>query len=55
MEYTVKTSGSNVSVIPATRRSSKNTAQLKKQTNIRVAAYCRVSTGDESQKTTGWI
>ena len=51
MEYTVKTSGSNESVNPATRRSSKNTAQLKKQTNIRVAAYCRVSTGDESQKT----
>lgn len=51
MEFTVKASGSNVSVIPATRRSSKNIAQLKKQTNIRVAAYCRVSTGDESQQT----
>lgn len=51
MKFTVKTSSSNVSVIPATGRSSKNAGQLKKQTNIRVAAYCRVSTGDESQQT----
>lgn len=51
MEFTVKTSSSNVSVIPATRQSSKNAGQLKKQANIRVAAYCRVSTGDESQQT----
>lgn len=41
----------NVAVIPATRRSVQNGGQLKKQTNIRVAAYCRVSTGDESQQT----
>lgn len=40
----------NVSVIPATKRSVRNNAQLKKQTGIRVAAYCRVSTGDESQQ-----
>lgn len=41
----------SVSVIPATKRSVMNKAQLKQQTNIRVAAYCRVSTGDESQQT----
>ena len=41
----------NVSVIPATRRSVQNGGQLRAQTNIRVAAYCRVSTGDESQQT----
>ena len=40
-----------VEVIPATRRSVQNGGQLKKQMNIRVAAYCRVSTGDESQQT----
>ena len=40
-----------VEVIPATRRSVQNGGQLKKQVNIRVAAYCRVSTGDESQQT----
>lgn len=37
-----------VEVIPATKRSVQNGGQLKKQVNIRVAAYCRVSTGDES-------
>lgn len=41
----------NVCVIPATKRSVVNPVQLKDQTNIRVAAYCRVSTGDESQQT----
>lgn len=40
-----------VEVIPATKRSVQNGGQLKKQVNIRVAAYCRVSTGDESQQT----
>lgn len=38
-----------VDVIPASVRSVQNGGQLKSQTNIRVAAYCRVSTGDESQ------
>ena len=37
----------NVSVIPATKRSVQNGGQLKKQKKVRVAAYCRVSTGDE--------
>lgn len=41
----------NVSVIPATKRSVQNGGQLKKQTSVRVAAYCRVSTGDETQQT----
>ena len=40
-----------VAVIPATRRSIQNGGQLREQTNVRVAAYCRVSTGDESQQT----
>lgn len=40
-----------VSVIPATKRSVQNGGQLKEQKEVRVAAYCRVSTGDESQKT----
>lgn len=40
-----------VVVIPATRRSIQNGGQLREQTNVRVAAYCRVSTGDESQQT----
>ena len=43
-------SAPNVSVIPATKRSVQNGGQLKKQKKVRVAAYCRVSTGDESQK-----
>lgn len=42
---------SNVSVIPATVRFMQNGGQLRTQKNIRVAAYCRVSTGDESQQT----
>lgn len=46
-----KATGPAVSVIPATKRSVQNGGQLKQQTNIRVAAYCRVSTGDESQQT----
>lgn len=41
----------NVSIISATKRSVQNGGQLKMQNNIRVAAYCRVSTGDESQQT----
>ncbi|EET60475.1 resolvase, N-terminal domain protein [Marvinbryantia formatexigens DSM 14469] len=48
---TAEAKGPQVSVIPATKRSVQGGAQLKKQTNIRVAAYCRVSTGDESQLT----
>ena len=40
-----------ITVTPATRRSMQNAAPLKTQTNIRVAAYCRVSTSDEGQQT----
>lgn len=40
-----------VDVIPATRRSVQGGDQFKKQKDLRVAAYCRVSTGDESQQT----
>lgn len=40
-----------VSVIPATRRSVQGGNQFHKQKDLRVAAYCRVSTGDESQQT----
>lgn len=40
-----------VSVIPATKRSVRGGNQFQKQHNLRVAAYCRVSTGDESQQT----
>lgn len=40
-----------VHVIPATKRSAESGGQIKKQRCLRVAAYCRVSTGDESQQT----
>ncbi len=40
-----------VTIKPATKCSTQNGSQLKKRKNIRVAAYCRVSTGDESQQT----
>lgn len=40
----------NVTIIPPTKRSVQNVVQLKQQQNIRVAAYCRVSTGDETQQ-----
>jgi DNA invertase Pin-like site-specific DNA recombinase len=39
-----------VSVIPATKRHVKNGDQFRSQTSIRVAAYCRVSTEEESQE-----
>lgn len=39
-----------VSVIPATKRHLKNSDQFQKQTSLRVAAYCRVSTEEESQQ-----
>ncbi len=41
----------DVRVIPATKNSTVNHVQLNEQTGVRVAAYCRVSTGDESQQT----
>lgn len=40
-----------ITVTPATKRSMQSATQLKAQTDIRVAAYCRVSTNDESQQT----
>lgn len=41
----------NVAVIPASKRSVQNGGQLRTMKDLRVAAYCRVSTGDESQQT----
>ena len=38
-----------VSIIPAEKSFVREIRQLKETSNIRVAAYCRVSTGDESQ------
>lgn len=40
-----------VSVIPATKRHLQNGDQFRRQTRLRVAAYCRVSTEEESQET----
>lgn len=40
-----------VNIIPATKRSVESGGQIKKQKFLRVAAYCRVSTDDESQQT----
>ena len=40
----------NVSVIPATKRSVRSGAVLKTVKNLRVAAYCRVSTGNDEQQ-----
>ena len=39
-----------VEVIPATKRSVHNGGQLKVQSNVRVAAYCRVSTGMKASR-----
>lgn len=40
-----------VFVIPATKRSVRHGGQIREVKNIRVGAYCRVSTENESQKT----
>lgn len=40
----------NVSVIPATKRSVRSGAALKTVKDLRVAAYCRVSTGNDEQQ-----
>lgn len=40
-----------ITVTPATKHSIQNATQLRHKTGIRVAAYCRVSTGDECQQT----
>ncbi len=48
---TVQTQTPQVNVIPATKRAVESGGQFKKSTSLRVAAYCRVSTGDESQQT----
>jgi len=41
----------DVMIIPATKRFVQGGSQFLKQRSLRVAAYCRVSTGDESQQT----
>ena len=38
-----------VTIVPATKLSLQNNALLKDRARVRVAAYCRVSTDDESQ------
>lgn len=40
----------SVNVIPATKRALQSGDQLRHSTDIRVAAYCRVSTDEESQQ-----
>ncbi len=50
MSRTVLEQGWKVSVIPAKKRSQENTGGLSADRALRVAAYCRVSTGDESQQ-----
>lgn len=40
-----------VSVIPATKPFVQNGGQLNGRNHLRISAYCRVSTGDESQQT----
>ena len=40
----------NVSVIPATKRSVRSGAEFKTVKDLRVAAYCRVSTGNDEQQ-----
>ncbi len=42
---------SRVEVIPATKCAVKAGGRIKEMQKLRVAAYCRVSTGDESQQT----
>jgi DNA invertase Pin-like site-specific DNA recombinase len=42
---------SQVSIIPATKLPVSKGGQLKEQEDVRIAAYCRVSTGDEDQQT----
>ena len=39
-----------VTIVPATKLSLQNNALLKDRARVRVAAYCRVSTDDESQE-----
>lgn len=41
---------SQVDVIPATKRHMQNGDQFRSQTRLRIAAYCRVSTEEESQE-----
>lgn len=47
-EITVKSP--QVDVIPATKRHMQNGDQFRRQVSLRVAAYCRVSTEEESQE-----
>lgn len=47
---TVAGASRSVNVIPATKRTLQSGDQLRHSTDIRVAAYCRVSTDEESQQ-----
>lgn len=50
MNKNILGSGFKVSVIPATKVHMEHTAGFSMEESLRVAAYCRVSTGDESQQ-----
>ena len=50
MKSTVLEQGWKVSVIPATRYCQETSGSFSMEHALRVAAYCRVSTGDESQQ-----
>ncbi len=50
MKSTVLEQGCKVSVIPATRYCQETSGSFSMEHALRVAAYCRVSTGDESQQ-----
>lgn len=42
--------GATLTVTPATKRSTQNVVTLNQQSNVRVAAYCRVSTEESDQE-----
>ena len=45
-EQNILPSGAKLTITPATKRSTQNVKTLKQQENVRVAAYCRVSTDE---------
>ena len=51
MSDIIKTKMPEVEIIKATKRSLRNPDKIEPGKKMRVAAYCRVSTGDEEQQT----
>lgn len=49
-EQNILPSGAKLTITPATKRSTQNVKTLKQQENVRVAAYCRVSTDELDQQ-----